>query len=138
MSFTWEIISGKLFDPDGKLIAIGYSGGDCGDNPGAVNNPEYVRFADVGPIPPGTYTISPIVDKDGNAVDYENKKAPVLRLLPAVSNQMYGRAGLLIHGDNASMNRSASEGCIIVSRDIREAVWASRDRELVVVTQLGQ
>jgi len=31
------------------------------------------------------------------------------------------------------MNHSASEGCIITNRDVRNALWASSDHELRVV-----
>lgn len=42
----------------------------------------------------------------------------------------YGYSG---HGDNAARNRTASEGCIILPRLIREAVAANVDRGLLVV-----
>jgi hypothetical protein len=35
---------------------------------------------------------------------------------------MYGRAGFLLHGDNAALNNTASEGCIIIPPQCRTAV----------------
>ena len=47
------------------------------------------------------------------------------RLDPFPSNDMYGRSGFYIHGDNPRGDKSASEGCIILARPIREAVEKS-------------
>ncbi|MFA6125072.1 MAG: hypothetical protein WCS75_11525 [Sphingomonas sp.] len=38
-----------------------------------------------------------------------------------------------IHGDNAKLDRSASHGCIILPRAVRERMWASGDRIVEVV-----
>lgn len=138
MSWTYEICSGKLYEDSGAIIAIGYSGGDKGLRPDAVNNPEMVSIPCVGPIPPGRYTLSLIVDGSGNAIDHEGKKAPVVRLIPDPGNQMHGRDGLLIHGDNPKLDRSASEGCVILSKDIRVQIWTSGDRVLDVVAKLPE
>jgi hypothetical protein len=47
---------------------------------------------------------------------------------------MFGRSGFLIHGDNAEMNHTASDGCIILSHDIREQIDESEDRVLIVTS----
>ncbi len=56
----------------------------------------------------------------------------VMALDPDPGNQMFGRDGFLIHGDNMAMNHTASEGCIILGRPIREQIADSADRVIVV------
>lgn len=131
MSWLWEQSTGKLYNDAGELIAIGYAGGDKGTRPEAVNNPEYEASEGVGPLPRGTYTICPPRD-GGHLGPY------VLDLTPDDSNQMYGRSLFRIHGDNAQVNRSASDGCIILPRTIRTEVWESGDRILDVVAKLPE
>jgi hypothetical protein len=46
---------------------------------------------------------------------------------------MFGRDGFLIHGDNSAMNHTASEGCIILTRDIRQRISDSGDTQLTVI-----
>jgi hypothetical protein len=45
---------------------------------------------------------------------------------------MFGRFGFFMHGDNQLANHTASDGCIIMSHDIRALVAASPDNSLVV------
>jgi len=54
-------------------------------------------------------------------------------LIPSSSNQMFGRSGFLIHGDNSCGCDSASEGCVILPRWVRELLNDSDDREFRVV-----
>lgn len=105
---------------DGNLVGTDYSGNGAG-----LNNPALQNDPDVGPIPQGSYTIGP--------AHQDPEKGPVVMALafdPA--NQMFGRDGFLIHGDNEAMNHTASEGCIILGRNFREQVAASPDRVLIV------
>jgi hypothetical protein len=46
---------------------------------------------------------------------------------------MYGRSAFLIHGDNFQNDRSASSGCIILPRTVRETVWDRGDHLLTVL-----
>jgi hypothetical protein len=46
---------------------------------------------------------------------------------------MFGRSGFLMHGDNIRLPGTASEGCIILPRDLREAIWNSADHTLEVI-----
>jgi lipoprotein-anchoring transpeptidase ErfK/SrfK len=39
----------------------------------------------------------------------------------------------MIHGDNATMNHTASHGCIILSHDFRQKISDSGDTSLEVV-----
>jgi RHS repeat-associated protein len=86
----------------------GYSGKGQGlNNPAAQNQPN------VGPLPQGSYIVGGTT----------NRRGPNTRpLIPDPSNNMYGRAGFLLHGDNAALNNTASEGCIIIPPQCRTAV----------------
>ncbi len=105
---------------EGNLIGTGYSGNGTG-----LNNPAMQDDPDIGPIPQGAYTIGPAC--------HDPEKGPVvMELQPDPANQMFGRSGFLIHGDNFAMNHSASHGCIILGPDIRKQISASADRALTV------
>jgi hypothetical protein len=122
MPWTYEQSTGKLLDPDGNVVGIGYSG--AGDS---KNQPDAQNLADKGPIPCGEYTI-------GKPVDTVTHGPYVMPLTPAKSNTMFGRSGFLCHGDSVISPGTASEGCIIQSRDVRNQLGASKDRKLVVVS----
>jgi type VI secretion system (T6SS) effector TldE1-like protein len=109
-------------------VAFGYSGGGEGKN-----NPAMQDIHDVGPIPRGRYRIELIADENNNPVDYEHKKAPVIRLVPDPTNEMFGRDGFLIHGDSISQPGTASEGCIIMAHWVRQNILQSRDLDLAVI-----
>jgi hypothetical protein len=53
-----------------------------------------------------------------------------MNLTPRPGNQMFGRSAFMIHGDNRT--HTASQGCIILRRDLREQIDRSDDRELTV------
>jgi hypothetical protein len=109
---------------DGKVVGVGYAGhGDGLDNPIDEN----VR--NEGPLPVGRYSI-------GVAFDHPRMGPVVMRLYPYADNVMFGRSGFLIHGDNAAMNHSASDGCIIMPHPVRVMIANSTDRALTVVAEL--
>ena len=113
--------SGQLISPDGTVIAVGYSGAPLAGK----NNPAMQQVRDVGPIPCGKYSIG--------APEYTVDHGPyVLRLTPDPANEMYGRAGFLIHGDSIVAPGNASKGCVIMPRFARERVFESGDLELEV------
>lgn len=119
MTWTYYQESGKLAH-DGTDAALGYSGAGEGKN-----NPAMQEAHNVGPIPRGSYTI--------NAPHDTVTHGPyVLPLTPDPENEMFGRAGFLMHGDSVVAPGTASEGCIIMPRNIREQVWASGDTRLTV------
>ena len=120
MPWTYHQKSGAWHDPHGTLMHYGYSGHGDG-----VNNPALESKPNVGPIPRGLWQIQPAFDHP--------KLGPVAMRLTMQRGNTYGRTAFLIHGDNAARNRTASEGCIIPPRLIREAVAASQDRGLLVV-----
>jgi hypothetical protein len=56
-----------------------------------------------------------------------------MALIPKEGTDTFGRSGFLIHGDSVAMPGTASHGCIILSRDLREQISASGDNQLEVV-----
>lgn len=123
--WTFEITTGKFFDPSNAYVSSGYSGGNCGKNPEGINNPDMCSVPDIGPIPPGLYTM-------GEAVMHSKLGIEAIPLTPDPSNEMYGRKDFYLHGDTA-IPRHASEGCIIQPREARDKAKASSDRQLQVV-----
>ena len=119
--WTYEQVSGRLYDASGELVGVGYSGAKE-----HKNVPQDQSLHNLGPIPQGTYWI-------GQPQDTVTHGPFVLPLTPEPQNNMFGRYGFLIHGDSVVHPGTASEGCIIQARDVREKVWKSGDRNLVVV-----
>jgi hypothetical protein len=107
---------------NGTPVATGYSGNTTG-----LNNPDEQDRIGVGPPPRGDYTVGP----PHRPIDHLGPLA--LPLFPATTNEMHGRCGFFIHGDNARMNHTASNGCIILDRASRQAIVNSRDNKLVIV-----
>lgn len=108
---------------DGEVAASGYSGAGEGKN-----NPAMQDVCNVGPIPQGLYYIGP-------PRDTEEHGPYVLPLIPFPENDMRGRGGFLIHGDSIKSPGTASEGCIVLGRLYREAIYKSNDRVLKVVPE---
>ena len=125
--WTFNTTTGEL-TRDGAHVTNGYSGFGNGKL-----NPDMENVPDIGPIPMGRYTMELITGRDGEPMDYEGKKKPVLRLDPDPTNQMFGRAGFLIHGDSVSAPGTASHGCIIENHDFRQQIVDSGDTDLQVV-----
>lgn len=131
MSWTYSQNSGEL-SHDGQLVGIGYSGHGAG-----VNNPDMETVHDIGPLPRGGYVMEPVIDVDGKLCSYEGKAAPVIRLVPNPETEMFGRAGMLMHGDLRQHvgENLASKGCIVQSLYVREqvAAWIAKgDKDLEV------
>lgn len=124
--WIYEQLTGKMFDELGELSGVCYSGFRDGKN-----NPQFEMIHSVGPIPRGMYTIKAPRDT--------NTHGPfVLTLVPDDDTEMYGREGFLIHGDSIKSLGTASLGCIVASRDVREKLWFTGDRRLKVVSGTEQ
>ena len=123
--WTWHQKDGKL-TRDGKFVCFGYSGAGEGKN-----NPAMQGIRAVGPIPRGDWKI-------GRAYRSENT-GPMTIPLYALDGQLddkhqpTGRSAFRIHGDSIKNPGTASRGCIILPRSIREKMWRSGDRDLRVV-----
>lgn len=123
MSWNYQQSTGILKSPVGSswqgATWIGYSGRDDGRN-----NPDMQDVHNIGPIPQGSYTIGPAYE--------DPEKGPiVMHLTPSPDNEMFGRSGFLMHGNNPE--NDASEGCIIMSPNVRKIVNASEDKMLQVI-----
>ena len=117
----WKQRAGELWSGD-HCLAKGYSGHDVG-----VNNPDMETVPRVGPIPRGRYRLVGLA-RDDHTGPYS------ILLVPEPGTDTHGRAGFRIHGDNARLNHTASEGCIILQLPIRRLLWESDDHDLEVVT----
>lgn len=104
------------------LKDVVYSG-----NGADMNNPASQVKIGHGPIPVGWYTIGKFFD------DLGGKGPVVAHLTPDSENNMYGRSGFMIHGDNAQLNHTASDGCIIACHTTRVEVAQSDDNRLQVI-----
>lgn len=120
MSWRYSQTSGELRTPAGTVVGIGYSGHGSG-----LNNPAMQQVENVGPIPRGEWRIGAFFDDPGG-------KGPMVAHLTPVAAETFGRDGFMIHGDNEAMDHSASEGCIVLPRGVRQMLMTSEDRSLIV------
>jgi hypothetical protein len=114
--------SSGILSREGRVIAKGYSG--RGD---AKNNPALQHLRATGPIPRGDWRITILQRHHPNLGPY------VLHLEPESGTDTKGRSAFRIHGDSIKAPGTASHGCIILPRAIREQIWQSGDRALKVV-----
>lgn len=126
MPWIFDSRTGQQYRPDGSLAGVGYAGGNCGKNPEGVNNPDMQDVHSIGPLPAGNYDI-------GAPVEGTHLGPFALPLTPHPGNEMYGRSAFYCHGDNSKEDQSASEGCNVQARNVREEMWASDDHVLTVV-----
>ncbi len=115
--------TGRFLDQHGHLIGVCYSG----DGPG-LNNPAMQAVARVGPIPAGRWKIGP-------AYHHPHLGPVVMDLDAVVLEAALGRSLFRIHGDNSSMNHTASLGCIVMWHGPRVIVAASPVQVLDVVAE---
>lgn len=121
--WTYHQSTGELLW-QGEHVDFGYSGAGEGKN-----NPSMQEVHNVGPIPQGGYTIG-----KPEYVEISGPHGPfVLPLTPDPTNQMFGRSGFLIHGDNIHAPGTASEGCMIFQSLTRHKIWDSKDYRVQVV-----
>jgi Protein of unknown function (DUF2778) len=125
--WSFKQSTGELFNGSGEVVATGYAGGNCGNNPDGVNNPSAQDQHSVGPLPQGIYMMTG-VSETSHVGPY------AIILSPSSDNEMFGRGDFRIHGDRTNgPAKSASEGCIIMPRAIREKIWESGERLLEVI-----
>lgn len=131
--FTYQVETGILRF-NGAVIGKGYSGHGAG-----LNNPAMEMVHDIGPIPRGWYVAELIADGDGNPVNYKHKAAPVFRLIPQPETNMYGRAGLLMHGHESGEvigkpeTENSSLGCVVQEHATRIQVMIATDKRVQVI-----
>jgi hypothetical protein len=118
--WTYRQSTGDLL-LNGKLVATGYSGRESGKN-----NPKMQDVSNTGPLPRGRYVI-------GAAYNSTKRGPQCITLIPDAANQMFGRGDFRIHGDSIKTPGSASHGCIIMPRNVRDRIVASSDKILEVI-----
>ena len=124
MSWTYEIISGRFSDPSATLCGKGYSG-----QPPHVNDVAAQSIENQGPIPAGLWQAVEMIPESTSHGPF------AIRLEPYPETQTFGRSGFMMHGDSIKRPGYASDGCIIMSRDVRELFWASSDHDIQVIAQ---
>ncbi|MGH9418143.1 MAG: tlde1 domain-containing protein [Terriglobales bacterium] len=107
-----------------KLAGIGYSGVDS-----ALDDPVAQDESSAGPIPRGHWIIG---RQQSHQLANGKHLIAAMRPSPAAGNATK-RTNFWIHGDTAAHNHTASEGCIILPRDVRDVIAASGDTQLQVV-----
>lgn len=120
MTWKWDQSAGEL-SRGGQLVSRGYSGAGRGKN-----NPAMQDAVGVGPIPRGLWSIAGVKDSP-------NTGPFTLVLEPKAGTDTRGRSAFRIHGDSVANPGTASHGCIILPRAVRQAIWSSQDRDLEVV-----
>ncbi len=122
MAWTYQQSTGYLTDASGEVVGQGYSG-----NGADMNSPTAEGVIGHGPIPQGAWTIGPFET-------YPHLGPFAAPLTPGPGNDMDGRqGGFFIHGDNAEMNHTASDGCVILAHDLRTEIANSGDVDLIVI-----
>jgi hypothetical protein len=119
--WTYSQSTGNLTNPEGIVVGQGYSG-----NGADLNLPSADGVMDHGPIPAGMWEIGQFADRPVVG----EFAAP---LTPAPDTDTLGRSGFYCHGDNPQMDHTASDGCIVLPKALREAIAASGDTSLQVV-----
>lgn len=118
--WVFKIRTGEMYHNNTK-VATGYSGKGK-----YKNDPAFTDIPNEGPLPVGNYTIG--------APRTSTKTGPyAMDLTPNAANKMNGRSAFQIHGDSIKNPGTASSGCIIMPRNIRELIWNSGDRDLSVI-----
>lgn len=126
MTWTYSQSTGDLTDPNGRPRGTGYSG--FGDG---YNNPAMQSVENIGPCPQGLWAI-------GASFTHPLAGPVTMRLSATDSTMAWGRSGFLLHGDTVAHatdphpSNSASDGCIVLPRALRELIDASTDRMLMV------
>ena len=120
--------TGNMYRPDGTLAGTGYAGGHQGTHPEGINNHDMQNVKSVGPLPVGMYTF-------GTPIAHSQLGPFAIPLIPDDDNEMFGRGDFFEHGDTLAMNHSASDGCIIQSRSVRDECHASPDQRLQVFVE---
>jgi hypothetical protein len=119
--YTYHQSTGVLLH-NGILLLTAYAGHGAG-----INNPAMQNQHDVGPLPQGRYKMTTLFDSPHTGL-------ATIVLDPDPANQMFGRSGFRIHGDNAAANHTASDGCIIAGHSPdRIAIWHSGDHDIEVL-----
>lgn len=109
--FVYEQSTGTIAIRNGDFetpLASGYAG-----RHDHLNDPQSDHLHSLGPLPKGEYEME--------VKRHDRFASPAIRLTP-VKGEMHGRSGFWIHGDNARGDRTASSGCPIFPKPVRELI----------------
>lgn len=118
--WVWDQSAGEL-SRGGDVVGRGYSGNGRG-----FNNPSMQDARGVGPIPRGRWRMTE-VRTSANTGPY------TIVLVPEGDTDTRGRSTFRVHGDSIAKPGTASHGCIILPRKLRERLWGSGDHLIEVV-----
>lgn len=114
----------------GRLVCTDEAGNTTVDHTGYAgtgagrNNPDMQGVRNVGPIPTGNYNV-------GTGYAGGHTGPQTLNVDPAPGTDTLGRDGFRIHGNNA--RNDASQGCIIMPRNVRDTISNAGGATLRVV-----
>ncbi len=118
--WIWDQSAGTLAR-DGAIVSRGYAGAGRGRN-----NPAMQGVRSVGPLPRGRWQMTGVKDSP-------NTGPYTIVLEPCPGTDALGRSAFRVHGDSVRAPGTASRGCIILPRAIRERMWRSGERIIEVV-----
>jgi hypothetical protein len=118
--WQWDQSKGEL-TRDSVFVSLGYAGKGRGKN-----SPSMQAAKAIGPIPQGMWKI-------GDVYNSKNTGPYTIILTPMNGTQTFGRSAFRIHGDSIKAPGTASKGCVILPRVIRERIIKSGDTFLKVI-----
>lgn len=124
--WTWDQSAGEL-RRDGAFVGKGYAGNGRGKN-----NPSLQGVRGVGPLPRGKWKLTGVYNSK-NTGPYTVTLHAVDAVPGDDTHQPTGRGAFRIHGDSIKNPGTASRGCIVLPRVLRERMWKSGDHDLEVV-----
>jgi hypothetical protein len=117
--WAYQQSTGNYYD-NGEWLGSGYSGNGEG-----FNNHSLEAVPNIGPIPTGTWCF-------GEAFDSKNTGPMSIRMTP-VGHDAHGRSAFQLHGDSIRNPGTASKGCPIAPRWLREVINNSKDKLIEVI-----
>lgn len=124
--WTWDQSAGTL-SRNGAVVSRGYSGKGRGKN-----NPALQAERGIGPLPRGRYRIG-TPRTSARTGPFAMDLFPVDATPGDTRHDATGRSAFQIHGDSIKAPGTASSGCIILPRSIREMIWRSGDHVIEVI-----
>jgi len=116
---NWNQGTGQYscYDSNGKYYA---SGNGYAGNGACINNPQCQNTYNQGPLPRGCYKVVRVENQPGGVGNYALRLMP--RFLSDSDNNNRDLQSFLIHGDNSSMDQTASNGCPIMPLSDRRQI----------------
>ncbi len=129
MPWKYDQAAGTFTDPTGTLQGKGYSG-----HPPHTNDPAAEGLESKGPIPKGNWYAVGVEEHTTEHGPFVVVLRPDLNTLQKVVALGREPSTFRIHGERVAPPPGlASEGCIILDRQMRELFWANIDHDIQVV-----